>query len=125
MTITLSQVQDFILFYHKISGEMLPLEVSFKLARTYKACQDQFGFYQTEWRKIITLYCDLDEAGNPIQLDNGFKIGPEKRADCEAALADLANFNVEIPDCQISIKTLPAGNFTPEELSGVLEFLTD
>ena len=125
MTVTLSQVQDFILFYHKISGEMLPLEVSFKLARTYKACQDQFGFYQTEWRKIITSYCDLDKAGNPIQLDNGFKIDPEKRADCEAALADLANFNVEIPDCQISIKTLPAGNFTPEELSGVLEFLTD
>lgn len=125
MTITLSQVQNFILFYHKVSSKMLPLEASFKLVRTYKACQDQFDFYQTEWHKIITSYCDLDEAGNPIRVDDGFKIDPNKRADCEAALSDLANFKVEIPDCQISIKTLPAGNFTPDELSGVFEFFTD
>lgn len=125
MTITLSQVQDFIVFYHKISDAMLPLEASFKLARTYTACQEQFNFYQTEWHKIIVAYCDLDEAGNPIRNGDGFKIDPAKRVDCEKALTELASFQVEVPDCLISIKTLPPANFTPEELHSVLPFLTD
>ena len=125
-TITMEQVIDFrnnIDFFMNVS---LPLKGAYKLNKIRKALDKESDFYGDKFQEIIDTYAKKDENDNIVFSEDGneIMIQEDKIEECNKALEDLQNLEIEIDNYNLSIEDLGEDfECTPEQLNALMSLM--
>ena len=127
MKTQLQTILNFSQFYSLTTSYKLPIKVAYKLSRLAAAIENEVTFYQTKFREILNEYCLVDDNGNYVPTDDGqgFKIQPGKETECNQAMADLHNLEIELPDITFSIDEFDGLELRIQDLNGIMPFIVD
>lgn len=125
-TITMEQVIDFrnnIDFFMNVS---LPLKGAYKLNKIRKALDKESDFYGDKFQEIIDTYAKKDKNDNIVFSEDGneIMIQEDKIEECNKALEDLQNLEIEIDNYNLSIEDLGEDfECTPEQLNALMPLM--
>ena len=125
MKVTLDKVIAMNSVLSSFRNRVLSAPVAYFFAKLSKEAEDNTNFYHSELKKIIDKYGQRDENGEIINNGTAVKIIPELQDECEAALKQLADLEVDMTDRKIKIDDLLNQTFTMEELMPILMFIED
>ena len=125
-TITMEQVIDFrnnIDFFMNVS---LPFKGAYKLNKIRKALDKESDFYGDKFQEIIDTYAKKDENDNIVFSEDGneIMIQEDKIEECNKALEDLQNLEIEIDNYNLLIEDLGEDfECTPEQLNALMPLM--
>ena len=127
MKLQLQTILNFSQFYSLTVSRNLPIKTAYKLSKLSTAVENEITFYQTKFREILNEYCLVDDNGNyvPTEDGQGFKIQPGKEIECNQAMADLHNLEIELPDITFSIDEFDGLELRIQDLNGIMPFIVD
>ena len=128
VTITMDQIVDFRNNANFFSDANLPLKGAYKLNKIRKAVEKEGEFYTEKFQEIIDTYARKDENGELVFSDDGDQIMiQEDRIDeCNRALIDLQNLEVQIENYNLSIDDFGEDlECTPDQLEVLMPFMVD
>ena len=108
------------------AGASLPLKGAYKLNKIKKAIEKEGEFYTEKFQEIVDLYAKKDDDGNLIFSDDGSQIMIKDGMveECNKALADLQELEVEIENYNLTLDDLGENlECTPEELEALMPFM--
>lgn len=114
----------------QISTVKLPILLSYKLSKILKETEKDYEFYDKNLSDIIRAHGELDENGNLIWVnDNSIKIKEGKEEDCQKALNELDNIQVDFPQIYFTLEDLTTLNshieLNSEEVKRILPFIQE
>lgn len=107
-------------------GATLPLKGAYKLNKIKKAVEKEGEFYTEKFQEIVDTYARKDDDGNLVFSDDGNQIMIKDGMveECNKALADLQELEVEIETYDLSLEDLGEDlECTPEELEALMPFM--
>ena len=127
MKLKMQTVLGFATFYEAVVHGKLPIKTAYKLNKLTKAIDNEITFYREKLQAIINEFAELDENGNPIPTEdgNGVKLRPESEADCYAAVYELQNIEVELPDITFTFDEFDNAQLTMIEFAAAEPFFTE
>lgn len=108
------------------SDTTLPLKGAYKLNKIKKAVEKESEFYQEKFQEIVDTYAKKDENGNIVFSEDGNQIMIKDGMveECNKALEDLQNLEVEVETFGLSLEDLGDDvECTPEELEALMPFM--
>lgn len=108
------------------SGTTLPLKGAYKLNKIKKAIEKEGEFYTEKFQEIVEQYAKHDDDGNLVFSEDGNQILIKDGMveECNQALEDLQNLEIEIETYSLSLDDLGEDlECTPEELEALMPFL--
>ena len=108
------------------SGTTLPLKGAYKLNKIKKAVEKEGEFYTEKFQEIVEQYAKHDDDGNLVFSEDGNQILIKDGMvdECNKALEDLQNLEVEIETYNLSLDDLGEDvECTPEELEALMPFM--
>ena len=126
ITVTMDQVIDFRNSGGLFSDVSLPLKAAYKLNKIRKAVDKEGDFYAEKFQEIIDKYAKKDEQGNIIFSDDEdqIMIKDDMIEECNKALADLQELEVQIENYGLSIEDLGEDiKCTPDDLEVIMPFM--
>lgn len=126
ITITMDQLINFRNNNDFFGQQHLPLKVAYKLNKIKQAVDKEGDFYSEKFQEIINNYAKKDEEGNLVFSEDGeqIMIQEDKIEECNKALEDLQNLEVEIDNYNLTIDDFGEDlTCTPDELEGLMPFL--
>lgn len=114
----------------QISTVKLPILLSYKLSKILKETEKDYEFYDKNLSDIIRAHGELDEEGNLIWVnENSIKIRDGKEEDCQKALNELDNIQVDFPQIYFTLEDLTTLNshieLNSEEVKRILPFIQE
>lgn len=114
----------------QISTIKLPILLSYKLSKILKETEKDYEFYDKNLSDIIRAHGELDEEGNLIWVnENSIKIREGKEEDCQKALSELDNIQVDFPQIYFTLEDLTTLNshieLNSEEVKRILPFIQE
>ena len=128
VTITMDQIVDFRNNANFFSDTNLPLKGAYKLNKIRKAVEKEGEFYTEKFQEIIDTYARKDENGELVFSDDGdqIMIQEDKIDECNQALIDLQNLEVQIENYNLSIEDFGEDlECTPDQLEILMPFMVD
>lgn len=127
MQLQMQQILGFPTFYSLVKGSKMPMKTAYKLSRLGAAIDIELNFYREKLHSIINEFGRLDENGNPIPTDDGqgVKLRPGTETQCFAAMKELQEIEVNLPDITFTIDEFDGVELTVEELNNALPFFAD
>lgn len=128
VTITMDQIVDFRNNANFFSDANLPLKGAYKLNKIRKAVEKEGEFYTEKFQEIIDTYARKDENGELVFSDDGdqIMIQEDKIDECNQALIDLQNLEVQIENYNLSIDDFGEDlECTPDQLEVLMPFMVD
>lgn len=127
MKLQLQTILNFSQFYSLTTSRSLPIKTAYKLSKLSAAVENEITFYQTKFREILNEYCLIDDNGNYVPTDDGqgFKIQPGKEIECNQAMADLHNLEIELPNIAFNIDEFDGLELRIQDLNGIMPFIVD
>lgn len=125
-TVTMDQLIAFRNNDDFFSGTTLPLKGAYKLNKIKKAVEKESEFYQEKFQEIVNTYAKKDENGNIVFSEDGNQIMIKDGMvdECNQALEDLQNLEVEIETYGLALEDLGEGvECTPDELEALMPFM--
>lgn len=126
ITVTMEQVVDFERNIDFFSNTNLPLKGAYKLNKIKKNLEKDADFYTEKFNEILDKYAKKDENGELVFSESGSEImiKDDKISECNEALENLQNLEVQIENYNLSIEDL-GDNFecTPDQLSSLMPFI--
>lgn len=126
ITITMDQLINFRNNNDFFGQQHLPLKVAYKLNKIRQAVDKEGDFYSEKFQEIINNYAKKDEEGNLVFSEDGeqIMIQEDKIEECNKALEDLQNLEVEIDNYNLTIDDFGEDlTCTPNELEALMPFL--
>ena len=126
ITITMDQLINFRNNNDFFGQQHLPLKVAYKLNKIRQAVDKEGDFYSEKFQEIINNYAKKDEGGNLVFSEDGeqIMIQEDKIEECNKALEDLQNLEVEIDNYNLTIDDFGEDlTCTPNELETLMPFL--
>lgn len=124
--VTMEQLIDFRNADGFFNSANLPLKAAYKLNKIRKAADKEGEFYSEKFQEIINDYAKKDSEGNVMFSDDGEQIMIQdgKIEECNKALADLQDLEVEIDNFGLTVDDLGEDvACTPDELEALMPFL--
>ena len=89
-------------------SQKFPLPVAYKLNKINNAAMKEGEFYQEKFNEIIEKYAKTDEEGNIVFSEDGEQIviKDDSIAECNQALEELMNLEIEIDNYGLKIEDL-------------------
>lgn len=81
-------------------------QTAYKLMKLSKAIDAENDFYIDKLKEIINEFGERDDDGNLVKDDDGVKICKTKFDECQRALAELNNIEVEKPSVSLTVEEL-------------------
>lgn len=125
IAITMEQVIDFRNNIDFFANTDLPLKGAYKLNKIRKALDKESDFYGEKFQEIINTYAKKDGEGNIVFSEDGSEImiQEDKIDECNKALEDLQNLEVEVENYNLTIEDLGEGfKCTPDQLDALMPF---
>ena len=124
--ITMEQVLDFRNNIDFFNSTNLPLKGAYKINKIRKAVDKEGEFYSEKLQEIIEGFAKKDEDGEFVFNEDGSQImiQEDKIEECNQALTELQELEVEIDNYNLSIEDL-GENFecTPDQLEALMPFM--
>lgn len=122
----MNQAVDFSKNIEFFSGANLPLKGAYKINKIRKALDKETDFYSEKFREIIDEYSKKDENGNIVFSEDGNEIiiKEESLEECNKALEDLYNLEVEVDNYNLKLEDLGEDfECTPDQLEVLMPFM--
>ena len=117
VTITMDQIINFRDNGGFFADAHLPLKGAYKLNKIRKAVEKESEFYMEKFQDIVTTYVFSDD-GSQIMIKDGMV------EECNKALEDLQNLEVQIENYNLTIDDLGDGlECTPDQLEALMPFM--
>ena len=125
MTLKMYEITDFPSFYNKVKSQQLPFKTSYRLAMLVQEIEKHIGYYQEQFRELLTAYGKKDENGNliPTSDGQGVMLAEETLNEAYTKLAELRNLDVTLPDTKFSENDFNGIELSPEEMIVILPFI--
>ena len=126
VTITMDQLINFRDNGDFFADTNLPLKGAYKLNKIRKAVEKESEFYLEKFQEIVNTYAKTDENGQVVFSDDGSQIMIKDGMveECNKALEDLQNLEVEIENYDLSIEDLGEDlECTPDQLDTLMPFM--
>lgn len=126
VTVTMKQIIAFRNNGDFFAGTSLPLKGAYKLNKIKKAVETEGEYYVEKFQEIVNQYAKKDENdkfvfsedGNQIMIKDGMN------EECNQALEDLQNLEVQIENYGLSLADLGDDvECTPDELEALMPFM--
>lgn len=104
----------------------LPLKGAYKLNKIKKAVEKEGEFYTEKFQEIVEKYAKHDDDGNLVFSEDGNQIMIKDGMveECNQALEDLQNLEVEIENYKLTLEDLGEDmECTPDELEALMPFM--
>ena len=104
----------------------VPLKGAYKINKIKKAVEKESEFYSEKFQEIIDSFAQKDENGNLKFSEDGSQILIQdgKIDECNQALEDLQNLEVEVENFNLTIDDLGENiECTPEQLEALMPFM--
>ena len=108
------------------AGASLPLKGAYKLNKIKKAVEKEGEFYTEKFQEIVDTYAKKDDNGELVFSEDGNQIMIQegKIEECNQALADLQELEVEVENYGLTLDDLGDNlECTPEELEALMPFM--
>lgn len=124
-------LQDCLIFqevYNNLKEKIIPIQLAYSLTLLNEKNKTNYNFWQEEFNKILNLYCEKNEDGTIKMSDDqsSFIIIKDKIEECQKAIMELNNTEVEIEKIKIMTKDfekLNEVNLKFRDLEILLKFL--
>jgi len=125
--IKMDQLVDFKNAGDFFEGNVIPLKGAYKINKIKKQVEEEFGYYSEKFQAIVDEFSQKDENGNPKfnKDEDQILIQEDKIDDCNKALEELQNLEVEINTYDLTLDDF--GNdvtISPERLEPLMPFLS-
>ena len=98
--------------------------LAYKIMKFYKNAETEKDFYEKKKSEIINTYAARDNDGNIIITDNGMiSIIPNKVDEANAALKELNNVKIEIPNLKFRLSELSELKLSVADMFVLEEFI--
>ena len=127
MQLRMQELLGFTNFHESVKDKKIPIKTAYKLAKLSNAIEKEIAFYQEKLRTIIMECAELDKEGNPVQTEDGqgIKIQKGKEEACAAAIVELQEIEVNLPDITFTLEEFSNLELTFVELEYALPFITE
>ena len=108
------------------AGTSLPLKGAYKINKIKKAVEKEGEFYTEKFQEIVDTYAKKDDDGNLVYSEDGSQIMIKDGMveECNKALADLQDLEVEIENYNLTLDDLGENlECTTEELEALMPFM--
>lgn len=108
------------------AGTSLPLKGAYKINKIKKAVEKEGEFYQEKFQEIVDQFAQKDENGEVVLSEDKSQIMIKEGMveECNKALTDLQELEVEIDNCGLKLDDLGENlECTPEELEALMPFM--
>lgn len=126
ISVTMDQIIDFRNNGDFFDGTSLPLKAAYKLNKIRKAVEKEGEFYSEKFQEILNNYAKKDENGELVFSENGdqIMIKDDMIDECNKALADLQELEVQIENYGLSIEDFGEDlECTPDQLAALMPFM--
>ena len=126
VTVTMDQLIAFRNGGDIFGNAVLPLKGAYKLNKIKKAIEKESEFYTEKFQEIVEKYAKQDDNGNLIYSDDGSQIMIKDGMieECNQALEDLQNLEVEIDNYGLTLEDLgDEVQCTPDQLEALMPFM--
>lgn len=107
------------------SNDKMPTALAYKMMKLLKASDNEDAFYTQKFKDIIENYSQKDEKGNLVFEKENVKIQEDKIFECQEAINNLENTEVEKPAILFTVKELSDLKFTIKEIYILDEFIDE
>ena len=124
--VTMEQVINFRNNISFFADANLPLKGAYKINKIRKEVDKEADFYSEKFQEILDKYAKKDESGNMVFSEDGeqIMIADGMIDECNEALSNLQNLDVEIDNYNLSIEDLGEDmQCTPDELEALMPFM--
>ena len=127
MKLKMQDILNFTTFYEAVKDEKLAIKTAYRLTKLTKAIENELGFYREKLQAIINQYAQLDEEGRPIPTEDGagVKLRPETEADCYAAIYELQDIEIELPDIKFTFDEFEGTQLTIAQINTAMNFFEE
>ena len=127
MKLKMQEITNFTTFYEAVKDSKLSVKTAYRLTKLTKAIENELGFYREKLQAIINQYAQLDENGKPIPTEDGagVKLRPETEADCYAAIYELQDIEVELPDIKFTFDEFEGTQLTIAQINTAMNFFEE
>ena len=113
--------------YNSIKDNKMPLKTVYKFTRLMRQVEKETAFYQSEFTKILETYGLKDETGNYVLTEDNMsvRIIEGKEVECQEAIINLRNLEVEELNVKFDLSELEDLNFTIAEMNYLMPLIND
>lgn len=104
MKLKLNEVKEKLEELIKVSEKKLPVRISYAIAKNIKILTKEYKTLEEERLKLCREYAEKDTKGQPIIVENTFKISTENEQKLEEEYVSLVSIDVELEICMIEMK---------------------
>ena len=125
--VTMDQIMDFRNSDDFFEDTVIPLKGAYKINKIKKNVEKEAEFYSEKFQGIVDAYAKKDENGNPEFSEDGNQILIQegKIEECNKALEELQNLEVEVENYNLTIEDLGEGvEITPDRLEALMPFFS-
>ena len=124
--VTMQQIIDFRESINFFGNTNIPLKGAYKINKIKKNLEKEVDFYGTKMQEIIDKYAKKDENGELVFSEDGsqIQIQEDKIDECNQALEELQNLEVDIETYNLKIEDLGDNlECTPDDLEALMFFM--
>lgn len=127
MQVKMNEILNFATFYGVVRNQKLGIRTAYKLNQLARAIDVEVKFYQEKFQEILNEYGEKDENGQLIYINNGeqIKLREGMAQTCYAAINDLQQLDVELPDTKFSIDEFANIELTADNIGYAIPFIAD
>ena len=127
MQLKMQDILGFTAFYETVKAQRLSMKTAYRLTQLAKAIDEELQFYREKLQSIIQQFGELNENGQPILTEDGggIKLRPGTETECVAAMSELQNFEVELPDIKFHVEDFGNIELSSTEMIAVLPFIEE
>ena len=125
MKIKCGTIYNAIQTINDIAEKPMKISLTAKFLRLIDDLQKENSYIDKQRRDIILKYCDKNENGEPIIIDEVVNFSPENTEKAQKELQELGEFEVEIQDRNITEEDLENSNIelSIKQMSILKDFL--
>lgn len=98
------------------ANEPIPTMLAYKILKFMKLSDTEGAFYDQKFKEIIDKYAKRDSNGKVQSAGEQIRIMPDKIKECQEAIIDLENTEIDAPKITFTIEELTPINFSVSEL---------
>lgn len=126
MNIKMDQAYRLYEICKKFSNQVLPIKVSYKLAKTALCLEQEVEFCRAQYSKYLNLYAEVDEQGQFIIASNGgIKVKEGLEEESRQKFAELDALEIEIPEFELSLKDLEGVEISVSDMTILVPFIKE
>lgn len=126
ITLTLNDILNASETFNTIMTQSFKGSLAFKIARIARELNKEMETFNSEKQKLLQEYCEKDENGEFVTLDNGnIKIITDKIDDFTNELSSLLETTVEINVDKLPMDKIDDFNITPQQMLTLEKFFEE